>query len=179
MTIKRTARHVVTILIVVSHAGCAAGPVRILSEFGDTRGPEGYPRQDGPHRGVDIAAVVGTAVIAPADGKVIIARDQRDGCGNLVMLSHPGGYRTVYCHLTSFTVSFGDEVKRGEIIGYTGTTGLRPGPGYEHLHWELRSGSVSEDPLPLTTGCFDATQSYPADHLVLTWPIECGRSRLD
>jgi murein DD-endopeptidase MepM/ murein hydrolase activator NlpD len=160
-------------LIVAGVASCTLFPVRIISGFGDTKGGEGYPRSNGPHRGVDIAGAVGTAVIAPAEGSVLLARDEGDACGNIVMLQHRFGYRTVYCHLSSYTVAFGDEVTRGQVIGYIGTTGRRAGDGYEHVHWELRAHSIHEDPVPMTIGCFDTKQSYPTERLVLTWPLKC------
>ena len=118
--------------------GCALGQPRVISGYNDLRGGEGYPRRDGPHRGVDIAGLVGTPVISPADGQVIMARDNQDACGNIVKIQHKFGYQTVYCHLSSYAVSSGQEVKRRDLIGEIGTTGLRPGPGFEHVHWKLR-----------------------------------------
>ena len=156
-------------------AGCATRPL-ILSGFGDVRGPEGYPRTDGAHSGVDIGAVVGTPVIAPADGSVVMARDNRDACGLIVVLDHPPlglGYTTLYCHLSAYVVKAGDPVKRGDVIGKTGNTGLRAGSGFEHVHWELRRGGMHEDPLTKTVGCFDPARQYPNDQLVLTYPVKC------
>jgi murein DD-endopeptidase MepM/ murein hydrolase activator NlpD len=61
--------------------GIEVRPVRILSTFGDTRGPEDNQRRNGPHRSVDIGGAVGTEVIAPAEGSVLLARDEGDACG--------------------------------------------------------------------------------------------------
>lgn len=159
-----------TIAVILLSA--AAGP-RILSGFGDGRGPEGYPRADGPHRGVDVAGSFGSPVLAAADGNVLPAGDNRDACGLIVVIQHRHGYRTIHCHLSTIAVGFGDEVRRGQVIGAIGTTGLRAGPGYEHVHWELRREGVSEDPLPMTVGCFDGAKVYPVDRLVLTYPVKC------
>jgi len=154
--------------------GCALGHPRVISGYNDLRGGEGYPRRDGPHRGVDIAGLVGTPVISPADGWVAIARDNRDACGNIVIIQHAFGYETVYCHLSSYAVSPGQGVKRGDLIGEIGTTGLRAGPGFEHVHWELRHLGSHEDPLLKTVGCFDPKRSYARDDdIALTYPVKC------
>ena len=130
--------------------GCSFGHPRILSGFGDRRVEERCMRQDGPHSGVDIAALVGADIIAPADSYVIFARYEDDVCGNFVLLEHSFGYITVYCHLSAYKVKAGDAVKRGDVIGSAGTSGRRPGPGYEHVHWEIAPGedagrSIAED----------------------------------
>jgi murein DD-endopeptidase MepM/ murein hydrolase activator NlpD len=112
-------------------------------------------------------------VISPADGQVVMAGDDRGPCGNIVMIQHRFGYQTVYCHLSSYAVRPGQEVRRGELIGEVGTTGLRPGPGFEHVHWELRHSGSREDPLASTVGCFDPKRSYPSDEIALTYPVKC------
>src|SRR6266480_1641566 len=82
-----------------STVGGSSGAPRMLAAFGDWRGGEGYPRLS-PHRGVDIAARLGSDVLAAADGRVVVARDNNDACGLIVVIVHdPHGYRTVYCHL--------------------------------------------------------------------------------
>ena len=160
-----------TVAIALSLSGCAGA--RVLSGFGDPRGPEGYPRRDGTHRGVDIGGVVGTPVISAADGQVIIAAPDHGPCGTMVMIQHQSRYQTVYCHLSSYSVRAGQEVRRGDFIGEIGTTGLRADPGFEHVHWELRYMGSHEDPLSKTVGCFDPKQSYPTDRLVLMYPVKC------
>ena len=169
-------KKVACLIGVLAVASACSGHPRILSGFGDLRGGEGYIRQDGPHQGVDIAGVVGDAVLAPADGYVVVATDSEDACGNKIIIKHLFGYITIYCHLSSFTVRPLDDVKRGDVIGYIGTTGRRPGVGYEHVHWELRIGSTQEDPLLKTVGCFDPMGTYPTDDLVLTYPVRCGKA---
>ena len=151
---------------------------RILARFGDWRGSEGYPLPR-PHRGLDIKARPGSDVLAAADGRVTVARDSGDLCGLIVVIVHdPHGYRTVYCHFARIAVERGDEVRRGLPIGTVGTTGQRAWPGYEHVHLELQRGTDPrdlEDPAPRMVGCFDASARYPADRLVLTYPVSCGR----
>lgn len=111
------------------------------------------------HGGIDIAGsgIMGTPVVAAADGVVI---DSYSGCthnwgksyscgcgggyGNYVMISHSGGKMTVYGHLTSLTVSTGQTVSRGQVIGYVGSTGNSTGP---HLHYECRLNGVRYNPM--------------------------------
>ena len=159
----------------VSAALSANGP-RMLAGFGDWRGSEGYPRLE-PHRGVDIAARAGSDVLAAADGRVVVARDNGDACGRLVVVAHdPHGYRTIYCHLQALTVTPGEHVSRGQQIGTVGTTGQRAWPGYEHVHLELQRATNPnnvEDPAARLVGCFDGSTAYPAEDLVLTYPVRC------
>jgi murein DD-endopeptidase MepM/ murein hydrolase activator NlpD len=161
----------------------ADGAPRILAGFGDWLGSEGYPRPSA-HRGIDVAGTTGADVLAAADGRVSVARDNRDLCGLIVVIDHDHAYRTVYCHFSEIAVRVGDSVKRGQRIGAVGTSGQRAWPGFEHVHLELQRGrdvNDVEDPLPRLVGCFEATKLYPADRLVLTYPLKClavdGRSR--
>ncbi len=111
------------------------------------------------HGGIDIAGagIMGTPVVAAADGTVIATnsscthnwgKSYSCGCGggygNYVMISHAGGKMTVYGHLTSLTVSTGQSVSRGQIIGYVGSTGYSTGP---HLHYECRLNGVRYNPM--------------------------------
>jgi murein DD-endopeptidase MepM/ murein hydrolase activator NlpD len=149
---------------------------RLHAGFGDWLGSEGYPRLS-PHRGVDVAGPVGADVLAAAEGRVTVARDNRDLCGLIVVIDHdPYGYRTVYCHFSDIAVRVGESVKRGQRIGAVGTSGQRAWPGFEHVHLELQRGRdihAIEDPLPRTVGCFDEAKAYPSDRLVLTYPVRC------
>ncbi|MCC7258713.1 MAG: peptidoglycan DD-metalloendopeptidase family protein [Gammaproteobacteria bacterium] len=88
------------------------------------------------HTGVDYAAPTGTAVRAPADGRVSF-RGRKGGYGNAVILQHAGGITTLYGHLSGFTKAarLGHRVSQGEVIGYVGATGLATAP---HLHYEYR-----------------------------------------
>lgn len=97
------------------------------------------------HRGVDYAAPAGTAVKATGNAKVRYAGWQ-GGYGRTVILDHPGGYTTVYGHLSRFAngVKAGRSVRIGETVGYVGQSGLATGP---HLHYEFRVNGVHRDPL--------------------------------
>lgn len=111
------------------------------------------------HGGIDIAGagIMGTPVVAAADGTVVATnsscthnwgKSYSCGCGggygNYVMISHAGGKMTVYGHLTSLTVSTGQTVSRGQVIGYVGSTGNSTGP---HLHYECRLNGVRYNPM--------------------------------
>lgn len=149
---------------------------RIHSGFRDWLGSEGYPRLS-PHRGIDVAGRMGADVLAAADGRVTVARDNRDLCGLIVVVDHdPYGLRTVYCHFSEIAVRVGDSVRRGQRIGAVGTSGQRAWPGFEHVHLELQRGrdvNAIEDPLPRIIGCFDDAKTYPTDRLLLTYPVKC------
>jgi murein DD-endopeptidase MepM/ murein hydrolase activator NlpD len=98
-------------------------------------------------------------------------------CGKGLVLTH-GTLATVYCHLSEIRVHIGESVRRGDALGHTGITGLRPGPGFEHLHFEVRDGPAQDaarlDPMPFVVGCFDGNKRYPTDRLVLTYPLPCS-----
>lgn len=94
------------------------------------------------HRGIDIAAPVGTYVHAAMDGRVIAAG--KDAVlGNYIIVKHPSGYSTVYGHLNKILVKRGKIIRKGEIIGRVGQTGRATGP---HLHFEIRSYGKSLNP---------------------------------
>jgi murein DD-endopeptidase MepM/ murein hydrolase activator NlpD len=95
------------------------------------------------HEGIDIAAQIGTPVVAPADGMVVKAGFEA-GFGNMVELSHGYGLKTVFGHNSQLNVKPGQHVKRGDIIAYTGDTGSSTGP---HLHYEVRSNGLSVNPV--------------------------------
>ena len=95
------------------------------------------------HYGVDIASDEGAPVKAPADGVVISAKWGRD-FGNMVLLNHGNGYTTRYGHMQKYIVSVGQQIKKGQIIGYVGTTGRSTNP---HLHYEVRLNSVAVNPV--------------------------------
>nr|WP_325065330.1 peptidoglycan DD-metalloendopeptidase family protein [Qipengyuania gaetbuli] len=110
-------------------------PGRMSSSFGMRRHPIlGYRRM---HSGVDFKAGHGTPIVAVTDGQVTGA-GRMGGCGNAVRLRHAGGIDTRYCHMSRIAVNRGQSVRRGQVIGYVGSTGLSTGA---HLHYEMyRSG---------------------------------------
>jgi murein DD-endopeptidase MepM/ murein hydrolase activator NlpD len=97
------------------------------------------------HTGLDIGAPEGTPVYAARDGTVAEV-GQNDVLGRYVVLTHPGGYQTVYGHLSSINATIGEEVNTGFILGTVGRTGLATGP---HLHFEVRTKAGTRDPLQL------------------------------
>lgn len=115
-------------------------PGRISSRFGMRRHPIlGYRRM---HAGLDFKARHGTPIVAVTDGRVTGA-GRMGGCGNAVRLRHDGGIDTRYCHMSRIAVNRGQSVRRGQVIGYVGSTGLSTGP---HLHYEMYRGGRAIDP---------------------------------
>lgn len=96
------------------------------------------------HPGIDLAAPAGTPVHATAEARVTRAAFA-SGYGNLVVLDHGGGIETRYGHLSRITVTVGQLVHRGDVIGRVGSTGRSTG---SHLHYEIRLSSQAIDPLP-------------------------------
>jgi murein DD-endopeptidase MepM/ murein hydrolase activator NlpD len=94
------------------------------------------------HEGLDIAAPPGAPVLAPADG-IVEKCDRTVQYGNLIVIRHGDGVETRYGHLRKILVSEGQAVKRNDLIGLVGQTGLATGP---HLHFEVRLSKVPQDP---------------------------------
>ncbi len=119
----------------------------ISSPFGERKNP--FSGKETHHAGVDIAAKVGTPILAPADGNVVFAGWKDDAQGNVVEIRHGEAFRSVYEHLQTASVKAGDTIKAGTPIGTVGDTGQSTGP---HLHMELYRDGVQLDPakyLPL------------------------------
>lgn len=95
------------------------------------------------HNGTDFAANIGTPIYATGDGKVKSA-DRQGGYGNCVVINHGYGFETLYAHMNKYIVRSGQQVKRGDIIGYVGTTGMSTGP---HLHYEIHKDGKPIDPV--------------------------------
>jgi len=96
------------------------------------------------HTGVDMNAGCGAEIRASEAGRVFLS-DWKGGYGLTVMIDHGGGMSTLYAHQTSTAVGYGQQVARGEVIGYIGTTGVSTGC---HLHYEVRLGGTPVDPAP-------------------------------
>ncbi|MFC2728891.1 MAG: M23 family metallopeptidase [Centipeda sp. (in: firmicutes)] len=86
------------------------------------------------HQGIDIAADMGTPIVATADG-IVTAAGWNGGYGNMVDVDHGGGIVTRYGHASALAVTVGQKVRRGEVIAYVGSTGRSTGP---HVHYEVR-----------------------------------------
>lgn len=113
-------------------------PVRglVTSRFGIRDGRK--------HNGIDIAAPEGTSVCAAAAGTVVYSDDKIRGFGNLIILMHEGGLKTIYAHNRENLVKVNEKVKQGQVIARVGSTGRASG---NHLHFELRKGTAAVDPL--------------------------------
>ncbi|HPT11181.1 MAG TPA: M23 family metallopeptidase [Bacteroidales bacterium] len=95
------------------------------------------------HAGMDFTAPTGTDIYVTGDGVVEVVKSDRTELGNHIVVDHGFGYETVYAHLDGFNVRQGQRVKRGDIIGYVGSTGRSVAP---HLHYEVRLNGMAVDP---------------------------------
>lgn len=96
------------------------------------------------HTGIDFAAPIGTPIYATADGTVSLVEVRFSGYGKMIEVDHGFGYKTRYAHMHEFAVRRGQKVKRGELIGYVGNTGLSTAP---HLHYEVLVNDVPVNPV--------------------------------
>lgn len=112
----------------------------ITSGFGARASP--LTGEPGRHMGVDIANEIGTPIRATADGMVTYA-GWETGYGRLVAIEHGYGYSTRYGHCSRLEIHVGDEIKRGQIIGYVGSSGRSTG---SHCHYEVRIHGIPVDP---------------------------------
>lgn len=115
---------------------------RLMSSFGGRTDP--FSGEGAIHTGVDLQAPAGTPVRAAADGIVVYA-EWSGGYGRLVKIDHGGGLQTCYAHLSRFTVVPGQEIRRGDIIGQSGSSGRVTAP---HVHYEIRIGGTPVNPYP-------------------------------
>jgi murein DD-endopeptidase MepM/ murein hydrolase activator NlpD len=122
----------------------------LTGTFGGRSDP--FTGEPGYHQGIDISTEKGQPVYATADGTVEGASYTGD-YGNLIVLRHGFGLSTRYGHLSSFVAKIGQSVKRGNVIGYVGSTGRSTG---SHLHYEILTNGKLINPLQLLT--------QPANH---------------
>jgi murein DD-endopeptidase MepM/ murein hydrolase activator NlpD len=113
---------------------------QVTGSFGERIDP--FNGEGAFHSGVDISSYVGSPVMAPADGLVTFA-DFMGGYGRAVIVDHGHGISTRYGHLSSFAVTAGQHIQRGDTIGYVGLSGRSTGP---HLHYEVRINDVPVNP---------------------------------
>ncbi|WP_430400184.1 M23 family metallopeptidase [Flavobacterium sp.] len=107
------------------------------------------------HYGMDFTAKSGTPIYATGDGVVLKADNSLSGYGNHIEINHGYGYVTLYAHLSKYNCKRGQKVKRGDIIGYVGSTGRSEAP---HLHYEVIKGKEKINPLNFYYGSISAQE---------------------
>ena len=115
---------------------------RVASGFGYRSDP--FTKVRKMHEGMDFTAATGTPIYATGDGVVAAADNAKSGYGNHIEIKHGYGYLTLYGHLSKYKCRAGQRVKRGDIIGYVGSTGRSEAP---HLHYEVRKGGRPINPV--------------------------------
>jgi murein DD-endopeptidase MepM/ murein hydrolase activator NlpD len=122
----------------------------VSGEISSHYGRREHPRTGGYdfHTGLDVSATSGSPVRATADG-IVSFSGWNGGSGNLVVLEHGHGFSTFYAHNKKNNVAVGQKVKRGDVIGYVGSTGFSTGP---HLHYEIWKHGRSVNPADYVKG---------------------------
>lgn len=115
---------------------------RVASPFGVRIHP--YYKVLKMHTGMDFTAPTGTEVYATGDGVIVDIDRSKRGYGNTIIIDHGFGYKTLYAHLSEIIVGVGRKVKRGEVIGLVGNTGMSLAP---HLHYEVRKQDEPINPI--------------------------------
>lgn len=126
---------------------------RMASGFGYRTDP--FTKVKKMHEGMDFSAAIGTPIYATGDGIIERADNTASGFGNHIVIRHGYGYETYYAHLSKYKCSVGQHVKRGDIIGYVGSTGRSEGP---HLHYEVHKGGNVVNPLNFYYGNISAVE---------------------
>ena len=107
------------------------------------------------HEGMDFTAKIGTPIYATGDGVVERADNTASGYGNHIVIRHGFGYETLYAHLSKYKCRAGQRIKRGDVIGYVGSTGRSEGP---HLHYEVHKNGKVVNPLNFYYGNISAVE---------------------
>lgn len=116
---------------------------RVSDKFGERFHPiDGVKKK---HLGIDISANYGTPVHSTAEGYVKVIQNSESGYGKQIEIQHDYGFETKYAHLYSIIVKPGQKIKKGDIIGFVGSTGHSTG---SHLHFEIKKNNVIIDPFP-------------------------------
>ena len=127
----------------------------VSSGYGIRRYYNGVFANDYYHRGIDYAGEYGSAIVAPAPGRVVLVGREANGFkihGNCVGIDHGQGVATIYLHMSRIDVKEGDTVRVGQRIGALGDTGAATGP---HLHWGVYVQGLAVDPSPWRTDEFE------------------------
>jgi murein DD-endopeptidase MepM/ murein hydrolase activator NlpD len=128
---------------------------RTSSPYGVRRYYNGELAMDYYHRGLDYAGGYGSAVVAPAAGKVVLVGYEKQGFrvhGNVVGVDHGQGVVSIFMHMSKIAIEVGDNLDPGDRIGSIGSTGASTGP---HLHWGLYVNAVSVDPVQWRSNAID------------------------
>ena len=115
---------------------------RMASGYGWRTDP--FTKSRRMHKGMDFSAPTGTPIYAPSDGKVIRVDSRSAGYGKHIRIDHGFGYVTLFAHLSKYNVRRGQQVKRGDVIGFVGNTGRSVAP---HLHYEIRKDGKNLNPI--------------------------------
>jgi murein DD-endopeptidase MepM/ murein hydrolase activator NlpD len=126
---------------------------RMASGFGYRNDPFTKIRKF--HFGMDFTARTGTPVYATGDGVVQKSDNTMSGYGNLIIISHGFGYQSYYAHLSKYKVRAGQRVKRGDVIGFVGSTGRSEAP---HLHYEVHKDGDAINPINFYYGSISAEE---------------------
>jgi murein DD-endopeptidase MepM/ murein hydrolase activator NlpD len=126
---------------------------RIASGFGYRSDP--FTKVRKMHEGMDFTAKTGTPIFATGDGVVARADNTASGYGNHIVLRHGFGYETLYGHLSKYKCRAGQKVKRGDVIGYVGSTGRSEAP---HLHYEVHKNGKVVNPINFYYGNISAAE---------------------
>lgn len=126
---------------------------RMASGYGYRTDP--FTKARKMHEGMDFSAKTGAPIFATGDGTVSRADNNASGFGNHVVIRHGYGYETLYAHLSKYNCKAGQRVKRGDIIGYVGSTGRSEGP---HLHYEVHKDRKVVNPLNFYYGNISAVE---------------------
>lgn len=128
---------------------------RMASGFGFRTDP--FTKKRKKHWGMDFTAPRGTPVYATGDGKIIRADATAAGYGKHIRIEHGYGYTSLYAHLSKYNVRRGQTVKRGDLIGYVGSTGRSEAP---HLHYEIIKEGQKINPIHFYYGKLSAAEFY-------------------
>ena len=126
---------------------------RMASGFGYRSDP--FTKARKMHEGMDFTAPTGTPIYATGDGMVESADNSKSGYGNHIEINHGFGYLTLYGHLSKFNVHAGQTVKRGDVIGYVGSTGRSQAP---HCHYEVHKDGKVVNPINFYYGNISAAE---------------------
>ncbi|MBM6499342.1 M23 family metallopeptidase [Flavobacterium macrobrachii] len=126
---------------------------RMASGFGYRSDP--FTKARKMHQGMDFTAPTGTPIFATGDGVVKRADNTASGYGNHIVIQHGYGYETLYGHLSKYKCKAGQRVKRGDIIGYVGSTGRSEAP---HLHYEVHKDGKPVNPINFYYGNISAAE---------------------